>query len=506
MTQPASTPIADVRLGAPRLYLECIGDTFDPVCSTDGSLYFLGNDGSGWHQTCRSNLFFNRAWGADPFNLQGETINCMSEYGSWAKKGPDGCTWKSSGAIEVDGAFYLVVGRHRYGTDGSDPFRRQSAERASIIRSSDGGQTWVRTAQQNYDQPMFASGRFATPYFIHYGMDGQTPAVHNAERYIYATANNGFWCNGDNYILGRVERRKISRLDPADWQFYTGGDGMQDAAWSSQPEQAALIIDNPLKCGEAGATYIPAIDRYILIAWHYPGDPNVDAHISHFIYYESPTPWGPWSAIHEDEIHPHGWYCPRVLTGWQAASGEEVQTVLVTGGDYYETRLYYCLTVVPLSLKTDGVYPAPPPLPQPAIIRHGDIGEQVNQIQYSGSWQSVARENALDGTEHCASTAGDSFTITFTGSQIKWYASKENCQGTALVTVDGKDETLAHQWTYCRVPQYRRLLFDSGKLEPGLHTFTVRVTGQKHELSNGQTIIREHEGQTIAHDFVEVFP
>jgi hypothetical protein len=81
--------------------------------------------------------------------------------------------------------------------------------------------------------------------------------------------------------------------------------------------QAALIIDNPRKCGETGATYIPALGRYVLVAWYYPGDPNIETDESHFIFYESPKPWGPWTPVCEYTSRPQGWYCPRVLSKWQ---------------------------------------------------------------------------------------------------------------------------------------------------------------------------------------------
>jgi hypothetical protein len=491
--------ITDLRLGEPKLYMDCTGDTFDPIWARDGSLYFLGNDGSGWHKRCSNNIFFNRAWGADPFHLQGETINCMSDYGGWAEKGPDGCTWKSSGAIEVDGAFYLVVGRHRYGTHGSDHYLRQTTERTSIIKSTDGGQTWTRSAQENYDNPMFPTGHFGTPYFIHYGQDGDTPDIHNAGRYIYAVSNNGFWCNGDRYVLGRVERLKLSRLDSTDWSYYTGGDGMLDENWASQPEQAAPIINNPRKCGETGATYIPALERYVLIAWHYPGDPNVDAHESQFIYYESPAPWGPWTQVGEDTTNPYGWYCPRVLSGWQETRGGEVHTVVMTGGDYYEPERYYKLTLVPLEIKTDGQFPALPPAPAPIVIGHDAAGSQNNQVEYHGDWQPVTRERpgytdcypAGTVTERRSETQGDSFTVRFNGRRLRWFAGKEKPQGIAVVSIDGGEEVLVDQWTYCHVPQFSRMMFDSGPLRPGPHTFTVRVTGEMNPHASGAAIFHE---------------
>ena len=87
-----------------------------------------------------------------------------------------------------------------------DPFRRQTAINSCIIKSEDHGLTWTPSIRECFEHPMFPSNRFSTPYFIYYGKDGTAPAVDNAEKFIYAVSNNGFWNNGDKYILGRVER------------------------------------------------------------------------------------------------------------------------------------------------------------------------------------------------------------------------------------------------------------------------------------------------------------
>src|SRR6266436_1002990 len=61
-------------------------------------------------------------------------------------------------------------------------------------------------------------------------IDGVLYMSVGMDRYVYATSNNGFWDNGDNYILGRVLRSKIGALKAADWTFYQGGDGMLDSS------------------------------------------------------------------------------------------------------------------------------------------------------------------------------------------------------------------------------------------------------------------------------------
>jgi len=490
-------PVSAVRIGKHTIYNAAVGDTWDPAWSDDDRLYFGGNDGSGWNKACANNLFFNRASGENPFDLSGETINCLADYGGWAKEGPDGCTWKSGGTLSLDGVLYYSIARHMYGTKSGDPYRRQLARRASIIKSEDRGLTWARSAQENYDDPMFPDGRFATPYFIHYGQDGHTADADGSDRFVYAVSNNGFWCNGDNYILGRVRKDRIGDLNAADWQFYIGGDGSTDESWVSDPHQAALIIDNPRKCGETGATYIPALGRYILVAWYYPGDPNVETDETRFIFYEAPKPWGPWTQVYEYVSQPEGWYCPRILSKWQMADEYEVRCVIATGGDYYEMSKYYFFTMVEVGLKTGGVYPPAPPAPEPVVVVHSDIGEGLNQFQYYGTWAvRTDRHHARFGSERGSDRAGDYFLFTFEGSRVCWRASKEDNMGIAAVSIDGGAEMRIDQWTYCIVPQYRRLLFDSGPLPAGKHSLKVRVTGERNDHSKGSAIFN---------DIVEVF-
>jgi hypothetical protein len=147
------------------------------------------DDTYGFRRAGSSNLAFNRLDGDDVTKLRGETVNVMTDYGKRGEEGPNGCSWKSSGCYAVDGVVYWVVARHIYGAKTGDPARRQTAQKASIIKSTDGGKTWTRTARENHEHLMFPARRFATPYFIQYGQDGK-PSVDNADRYVYAISNS----------------------------------------------------------------------------------------------------------------------------------------------------------------------------------------------------------------------------------------------------------------------------------------------------------------------------
>jgi hypothetical protein len=223
----ASIPIVNVQMGTPA-YFEASGDSWDPTWSQDDDLYSAVNDGAGFG-TLQRNIGFNRISGNDPGALTGQLQNVMEEYGEVnAPLATDGRNWKSGGSLSIDGTLYMSIGMDRY-VD-ADYGGRQTRVNASIIKSKDHGLNWSRPMRQNRDQPMFPGMRFATPFFIHFGKAYAAATVDKADRYVYATSNNGFWDNGDNYILGRVSRSKISALNTADWSFYKAETGCRTRA------------------------------------------------------------------------------------------------------------------------------------------------------------------------------------------------------------------------------------------------------------------------------------
>jgi len=345
-----STPqIRAIRVGNPISILNNQGDTWVGAWGEDGSLYSPSNDTFGFNGACNSNIAMNHIVGEDLLNLTGETVNPMSDYGESSHLEADGCNWKSGGCISIDGVLYWAVGRHNYGETSGDPLRRQTAKNASIIKSADGGKTWSPSAKENYDHPMFPGSRFAAPYFVDYGRN-QSARADQSDRYVYATSNNGFWDNGDNMILGRVPRKSLGDLRGSDWEYYTGGDGMLASNWTSDPDHAALILDQPNHLGMTGATYLPAFHCYLMIGWYYPkggGKMPGASQETVWDFYQSPHPWGPWSKLHSYHFAPQGYYCPTVCLKFSANGGRRL--FAITAGDWHDHSVYR-LTFVPLDL------------------------------------------------------------------------------------------------------------------------------------------------------------
>ena len=355
-------------MGSPT-YVDAGGDSWDPTWSQDDALYSAVNDGGGFGKLKR-NIGFNRISGDDPLTLTGQLLNTMEEYGEMnAPIATDGRNWKSGGSLSIDGTLFMSVGMDRYVDAGYGG--RQTRVNSSIVKSSDHGLHWSRPMQENRDRPMFPGMRFATPFFIHFGKEYAAATVDKADRYVYATSNNGFWDNGDNYILGRVPRSKIGALNAADWSFYKGGDGMQDSNWARQMNDAALIVNAPGQCGEAGVTYLPALHRYVMVSWYYPIGNGHSGKIeaTEFAFYESPRPWGPWTRIKSILNQPQGWYIPRVLAKFQSRSDSDLQAFIAVAGDW-RNPAFYRYTMVPVKFVTAAAEPGTKLFKAPDQIAH----------------------------------------------------------------------------------------------------------------------------------------
>ena len=338
-------PIRGVTVGDPSPLTESGGDTWVSAWADDNNLYSPSDDTSGFHQAAHSNIAFNKITGSDPLHLSGTTVNPMLDYGKDGQKGPDKCTWKSSGCTCLNGVLYWVVARHMYGEDSGDEYRRQPAHDASIIKSSDYGQTWTRSAQDNYNHPMFPGSRFATPYFIEYG---RSAGADNSDQYIYAVSNDGFWDCGNDMILGRVLKSKMASLNGADWEYFRGGDGRKSSAWAPHFNDAKPIVEGTRKWGMTGGVYVPAHGRYLMIGWYYPaGGGKIKDACTHttWDFYEAPRPWGPWTKIGTHDSSPQGYYSPEICPKFQSAK----KVYIFTAGNWNNRDVYH-LTVVPLEL------------------------------------------------------------------------------------------------------------------------------------------------------------
>ena len=301
-TAAGEKPIVDVRFNAPYSQIaNSVGDEWAPTWADDGDLYTGNDDGTSFGGIRNSSLAFGKLAGDDPHKLKGTSISDMGDYGK-PGSGPDQANWKTMNSYCVDGVLYMFVTRCLYPEQSGDAHHRHVFKNSSIIKSTDRGKTWSRPEAESYAHPMFPGLSFGAPYFVWYGQDGAA-RDDNADKYVYAVSDNGHFEDGDYYILGRVLKKKLPDLNAADWQFFTGGDGMSDQNWTSEIDHAKPILQDPLNCSMTGMTYIPALGRYVMVVWHYTTynlrtDPRTIND-----YYEAPETMGP---VDEIQNYRHG--------------------------------------------------------------------------------------------------------------------------------------------------------------------------------------------------------
>ncbi|MFJ8057354.1 beta-galactosidase [Streptomyces sp. NPDC096142] len=105
-------------------------------------------------------------------------------------------------------------------------------------------------------------------------------------------------------------------------------------------------------------------------------------------------------------------------------------------------------------------------------------------LQYAGSWSHVADTSYTGGdykhTESFSNKAGDSLTVPFDGTAIRWIGSKTDNHGYADVYLDGtKAATVDDSGS-----ESQAVLFQKTGLTPGAHTLKIVVTGNH---SSGST-------------------
>lgn len=334
------------------------GDTWIAAWADDDLLYVTSDDTSGFNKACNNNLAINRVSGKMPPDLVGETVNCMKEYGGGSEtRKEDGGMWKACGLTSVDGVLYMAVSRHltcptepnRIWDGRYSPFLIQEAWDASIVKSSDHGKSW--SAAPELGRAMFPGRTFATPFFVEHGKDGKG-SRHGADRYVYATSNDGAWNNGNWMTLGRVPRDRIAALDPHDWEFAHGFNEKGEPIWKPGHHHALYTFRAPGRASMSGIHYVAPLDRYILPQWFYThlDDPRRTFDATRWEFYEAPAPWGPWTLFYSQDFEPEGWYNACIPSKFIGSDGKNLW--VFTAGNFIRQELgLYGLWMIPMTLE-----------------------------------------------------------------------------------------------------------------------------------------------------------
>jgi hypothetical protein len=411
------------------------GDTWDPFWADDDNLYAFNCDGRGFGPDAM-NLAFNKLSGEASDALVGSQVNSMPEYGKGGQKGSDNATWKACGQECIDGVFYAFVSRNTYGSDSRDPLTRQTAMNASLIKSTDRGRTWKRSAQENYEQPMWPGRSFGTPFFVHYGRNGGQFEQDGASRYVYACSTNGFWNDGDTLILGRVLRSQLSRLNSAEWEYLSAADGSATSSWSGSLARALPILDRPGRCGQTPITFIPELSMYLLVSWYNTETMTrwFEPNRMRYDFYQAPHPWGPWTPAGsaDDSFLGPGWhmYGPSICAAFQQRHGQDIELSLFTSGCPFDDvrSSPYKMWRIPLMLKSNAV-------PSSRFVPASNT-----EIKYTGMWfpWTTTQDAAGKDLPRATQSKGASAEFSFTGTGIDYIGEKTVGLGDVDIFLNGE--------------------------------------------------------------------
>lgn len=113
--------------------------------------------------------------------------------------------------------------------------------------------------------------------------------------------------------------------------------------------------------------------------------------------------------------------------------------------------------------------------------------DTASAIVYTGTWSHVANQTYTGGdyeqTESFSDVAGDSASVSFTGTGVKWISNLDSNHGEADVYLDGaKVETVD---TYGSTKQSQYVAYQATGLSDGPHTLKIVVDGAKNGSAAG---------------------
>jgi N-acetylmuramoyl-L-alanine amidase len=109
--------------------------------------------------------------------------------------------------------------------------------------------------------------------------------------------------------------------------------------------------------------------------------------------------------------------------------------------------------------------------------RYADNDYRLTTI---GAWGTSSTSSAAGGSFRYLNSSG-LMTVKFNGTYLAWITKVAPQYGKARVTVDGGDPVTVD--LYNSTTQYQKKVWDTGMLDPGLHTLTIEWTGTKNSAA-----------------------
>jgi beta-galactosidase len=117
------------------------------------------------------------------------------------------------------------------------------------------------------------------------------------------------------------------------------------------------------------------------------------------------------------------------------------------------------------------------------------VDDRSPQFVYAGAWQSCTNcgSDLYAGTNSWDNTTNDTVTITFVGTQLRFYGVRDPRHGIGAVSIDGGAESSVDFYAATRAGN--TLLWTSPVLASGTHTFRLRVTGTSNPSATNTWVV-----------------
>jgi hypothetical protein len=344
VTPPESTLFSTVAEEAYSTYQMSSGngDLWPSCWANDGNLYAANGDGTNFSESFYPMAVAQIA--GMPPSLTGTFV--AGDVGENYSGNP--YTDKPTGMACVGGAIYLA-----YQNLNENTF--EDAPAASVVESQDYGATWsANPATPMFGTPGNASDPtaylFTTIFFLDFGQN----YANAIDQYVYAYGLDNNWRDQTAVYLGRVPATSI--LDRSTWQFFAGMNG-NTPQWTGDITQKVAVLTDQIELypdmfgtdcppdqkiiAQGGAVYDQPINRFIMVTW------GCATHE----FFESPTPWGPWSHFLSNDFGPlrllqnRGQYGTKIPSKYISGDGLTLylqSNVCCSGNSYtYSLRRVY---------------------------------------------------------------------------------------------------------------------------------------------------------------------
>jgi methyl-accepting chemotaxis protein len=116
------------------------------------------------------------------------------------------------------------------------------------------------------------------------------------------------------------------------------------------------------------------------------------------------------------------------------------------------------------------------------VVNNAVVGTGLHEFDYQGMWGHASGNLEAAGSNAHSSMPGDTATLRFTGTRIRFYGVAAPNHGKATVSIDGQEPVTIDQYADKR--EQGTLDWQSAVLPRGTHTFTLTVLGESNPRSS----------------------